>query len=554
MPFDLDSMDEAIDEIPGMRRPRQNRMSGLHDDTDDDLYYKQQQSRASAKPAAQTFLAMDDMSEYGSKRGSRGRALSMDSMRPEEHHHFIPAYSNGDKDLFNEVPPFTKAELGLGAPSPAKQGVSQRHSRRNSNERKNGAGGHHDRRDEEFEEAPRPLPKRPVREGPREDEIEAARRILAAAEASARRGPMVPRDAGGAASPKRAPSPPATIRSATPPPIGRPRRHFYDETEPEPKQQQHKDPVMGTPDKIPPRSSSRRTSSPQQQRRRGRSVNSMASMPSRAEPVLDHDQLDEDEEDEEDSRPPALPTYGSMGHKRQASNSHTNNIARSTKGRDADSFRDFEGPGTYIRNQESTTVMVKSGMGGGGRLRKTYSDEELSVPRGGGGYAPSSKHSVVSHGSRRMPEFFSEEAFQTVLYNPITARELQKFSEQRLCGENVAFLAQVGQYQDSLGALSAQLATIHKSFISDQSSTQITAPRELLLSTHREIKNTVAHTFTSMESLFTDLQKRIEHTVFTDVYPRFVREKVSLSAIQALANDRHKYQGLGDCFCLSDPK
>ncbi|KAK8124292.1 uncharacterized protein PG998_000051 [Apiospora kogelbergensis] len=514
MPFDLDSMDEAIDEIPGMRRPRQNRMSGLHDDTDDDLYYKQQQSRASTKPAAQTFLAMDDMSEYGSKRGSRGRALSMDSMRPEEHHHFIPAYSNGEKDLFNEVPPFTKAELGLGAPSPAKQGVSQRHSRRNSNERKNGAGGHHDRRDEEFEEAPRPLPKRPVREGPREDEIEAARRILAAAEASARRGPMVPRDAGGAASPKRAPSPPATIRSATPPPIGRPRRHFYDETEPEPKQQQHKDPVMGTPDKIP--------------------------------------LLDEDEEDEEDSRPPALPTYGSMGHKRQASNSHTNNIARSTKGRDADSFRDFEGPGTYIRNQESTTVMVKSG-GAGGRLRKTYSDEELSVPRGGGGYAPSSKHSVVSHGSRRMPEFFSEEAFQTVLYNPITARELQKFSEQRLCGENVAFLAQVGQYQDSLGALSAQLATIHKSFISDQSSTQITAPRELLLSTHREIKNTVAHTFTSMESLFTDLQKRIEHTVFTDVYPRFVREKVSLSAIQALANDRHKYQGLGDCFCLSDP-
>ncbi|KAK7987361.1 MFS general substrate transporter [Apiospora arundinis] len=449
-------------------------------------------------------------------------------MRPDDHQHFIPAYSHGDKELFHEVPQFTKAEFGISAQSPAKQSGSRRPSRRNSiNEKKKAGSG---------------------------DEIEAARRILAAAEASARREPHTRRDSGSAAaappSSQRASSPPATIRSATPPPIGRPRRYFYDETEPD---QQQKDPNMRTPDKIPPRLSSRRTSSP----RRRRSVTSMSTARSRVEPVLDDYQLDDDEDEEEDEprRPPPIPpNYGSMGHKRGGSHS-TSKKARSTKERDADSFRDFDGPSVYVRNHESTTLTVR----GAARLRRTYSDDELSVQRGGGGgggggsYAPSSKQSVVSHGSRRMPEFFSEEAFQTVLYNPITARELQKFSEQRLCGENVEFLAKVGQYQDSLGALSAQLATIHKSFISDQSSSQITAPRELLLAAHREIKTTVSGTFVNMESLFTDLQKRVEHTVFTDIYPRFVREKVSLSAIQALASDRHKYQGLGDCFVLSDP-
>ncbi|KAK8019068.1 hypothetical protein PG990_004206 [Apiospora arundinis] len=517
MPFDIDSMDESIDEINGLSQTKSRQpMPRLHGDIDDDLYYKQPTTKASAKPAAQqTFL--DDFSEYGSKRGSRGRALSMDSMRPDDHQHFIPAYSHGDKELFHEVPQFTKAELGLAAPSPAKQASSRRPSRRNSiNEKKKVGSG---------------------------DEIEAARRILAAAEASTRREPNTRRDSGAAAaappSSQRASSPPATIRSATPPPIGRPRRYFYDETEPD---QQQKDPNMRTPDKIPPRLSSRRTSSP----RRRRSVTSMSTARSRVEPVLDDYQLDDDEDEDEDEprRPPPIPpTYGSMGHKRGGSHS-TSKKARSTKERDADSFRDFDGPSVYVRNHESTTLTVR----GAARLRKTYSDDELSVQRGGGGggvgggggsYAPSSKQSVVSHGSRRMPEFFSEEAFQTVLYNPITARELQKFSEQRLCGENVEFLAKVGQYQDSLGALSAQLATIHKSFISDQSSSQITAPRELLLAAHREIKTTVSGTFVGMESLFTDLQKRVEHTVFTDIYPRFVREKVSLSAIQALASDRH---------------
>ncbi|KAK8090438.1 hypothetical protein PG997_005399 [Apiospora hydei] len=253
-------------------------------------------------------------------------------------------------------------------------------------------------------------------------------------------------------------------------------------------------------------------------------------MPSRIEPVLDHYQLDEDEE-EQLRPPPMLKDYGSMNsHKRVGSNgnnSNKNHNARSV--REAESSRDVEDLTSYPRGL-LPVPMTK------GRLRRTYSDDELSVHRGGS-YAP-----LPSRASRCST-------------TPSPRTSSKKFSEQRLCGESVEFLAKVNQYQESLNGLSGQLAHIHKTFISDSSASQLGGvPRELLLQAHRDIKTTVSGTFAGMEGLFGDLQKRVEQTVFTDIYPRFVREKVALSAIYALANDRHKYQGLGDCFCLSDPK
>ncbi|KAK7908843.1 hypothetical protein PG985_016146 [Apiospora marii] len=548
MPSDLDSMDGSIDDVRGPRRtmhpsqPRYKQMPRLDDEIDDDIFYNRSPKPSATQAAAQTFLAMDDMSEIGSPRPSgRGRSFSMDSMRPDEHRQFVPAYKKGhhQRESSDVIPQFTEAALAGLLSQPKQPSTSQqRNSRRNSiSDKKNDPSGHGRNNRDEYEGAERPLPALPKR--PREDEIEAARKILAAAEASSRqREPS-----------ERAPSPPATVRSATPPPIGRPRRYFTDETETGPQPTNNKE-QHGTPEKIPPRSSSKRPSSSAR-----RSVASMSTLPSRAEPVLDqHYQLDGDDEFRPPPPPPPQQDYNSMGRKRGASHSNSNSnntiTARTRSTRENDSPRDVDELTSYPRG------LLPGASTKAGRLRRTYSDDELSVARGG--YAPSSKHSVASQGSRqhssRMPEFFSEEAFQTVLHNPITAHELQKFSEARLCGESVAFLAQVGRYQESLGSLSNQLAHIHKSFISDSSATQLQGvPRELLLAAHRDIKTTVAGTFTGMEMLFADLQRRVEQSVVTDIYPRFVREKVSLSAIQALASDRHKYQGLGDCFCLSDP-
>lgn len=97
------------------------------------------------------------------------------------------------------------------------------------------------------------------------------------------------------------------------------------------------------------------------------------------------------------------------------------------------------------------------------------------------------------------------------------------------------------------------MTTIHKDFISEDSSKQINVNGELRKSVHTEMKSIVTKTLPSMETLFSELQESVEQDVFLDIYPRFVRYQMGLSATKALASNRHSYQGLGDCFCLTNP-
>ncbi|ETS74171.1 hypothetical protein PFICI_14037 [Pestalotiopsis fici W106-1] len=166
----------------------------------------------------------------------------------------------------------------------------------------------------------------------------------------------------------------------------------------------------------------------------------------------------------------------------------------------------------------------------------------------------SKQHSIMSSSSSAtLPEFFSYEIFKTVLSDPTTAHQLLKFSRTRLCSENIEFLNKVDEYQKALLHLSTILGSIHKGFISSDSTRQLDVPHELIRSIQRDVKALAGRTLPGMEGLFADMQARIEELVFEDVYPRFIRHQLALSATQALASDRHRYAGLGDCFCLTNP-
>lgn len=183
-------------------------------------------------------------------------------------------------------------------------------------------------------------------------------------------------------------------------------------------------------------------------------------------------------------------------------------------------------------------------------LRRLYSDDEISVRK----QSISSKTVRSTTSQSVLPDFFSPSIFNVVLHNPTTAHQLFKFSETRLCSENVEFLTKVDEYRTTLNSLASQMATIHKTFISPGSHSQINVNGALLKQTHKEMKSLINSAFPSMETVFTDLQEQIETLVFQDIYPRFVRHQMALSATRALGSDRFKYQGLGDCFTLTDPK
>jgi PAS domain S-box-containing protein len=60
-------------------------------------------------------------------------------------------------------------------------------------------------------------------------------------------------------------------------------------------------------------------------------------------------------------------------------------------------------------------------------------------------------------------------------------------------------------------------------------------------------------TLPSLETIFLGAQEHVEKLLASDIYPRFVKHQVTATATMALADHRERYQGLGDCFCMTDP-
>lgn len=257
-------------------------------------------------------------------------------------------------------------------------------------------------------------------------------------------------------------------------------------------------------------------------------------------PILDHQQMYQDAESKKplvDRTIPPIPqrpvhqkTYRSV---------------------DDGMYNDYSARTNGINGINGIGSSAHEAVSGGPIIRRRYSDDDMSVRSVRNSI---SGRTAKSTASQSMPDFFSSEIFQVVLHNPTTAYQLLKFSESRLCAENVEFLAKVDEYRTTLNNLAGQMAFIHKQFISPGSAYQINVNGSLLKRAHKEMKTLISSAFPSMETVFTELQDQIETLVFQDVYPRFVRHQMALSATRALATDRFKYQGLGDCFCLTNPR
>ncbi|KAH6648353.1 hypothetical protein BKA67DRAFT_661335 [Truncatella angustata] len=195
----------------------------------------------------------------------------------------------------------------------------------------------------------------------------------------------------------------------------------------------------------------------------------------------------------------------------------------------------------YRKNDSGVGISDRSGSS----REKATSSQDASDP--------SHISSRPSEGSNRPLDFFSQSIFQVVLHNPATSHQLLKYCQNQLCSENVEFLHMVENYRTNVNNLAGILAVIHQSFISGQSQRQINISGEIVDEVHSNMKSLVKDGLPAMEALFEPMQEKIEHLVFTDIYPRFVRYQVAMDTAKSLSNNRRKYQGLGDCFCFSNP-
>lgn len=113
--------------------------------------------------------------------------------------------------------------------------------------------------------------------------------------------------------------------------------------------------------------------------------------------------------------------------------------------------------------------------------------------------------------------------------------------------------SQVDRYNALLDELATVMTDIHFSFTATEAPRQIGIPTTLLRKINADIKTSTSSTLPSMENIFSNAQENVENILRTAVYPRFVKHQMTNSASRALATDRQRYQGLGDCFCLTDP-
>jgi hypothetical protein len=155
--------------------------------------------------------------------------------------------------------------------------------------------------------------------------------------------------------------------------------------------------------------------------------------------------------------------------------------------------------------------------------------------------------------STRLANFFGQEVFQIVLHHPTTSHQLTKFCQSKFCSENMEFLERVDRYNTLIDELGTTMLDIHKNFISVNAPSQLNLSDNVLLKLNKDLKVTLGSALPKMENLFTSAQHSTEDLVFSDVYPRFVRHQLIISATKALATDRSKYAGLGDCFVLTNP-
>ena len=97
------------------------------------------------------------------------------------------------------------------------------------------------------------------------------------------------------------------------------------------------------------------------------------------------------------------------------------------------------------------------------------------------------------------------------------------------------------------------LASIQATYIVADAPREINISHQLARNLASDIRHSTQTLLPGLEDIFTPARDDIRKLLSADMYPRFVKHQITAQATMALADQREKFQGLGDCFCLTDP-
>ncbi|KAJ3040074.1 hypothetical protein HK097_002657, partial [Rhizophlyctis rosea] len=145
----------------------------------------------------------------------------------------------------------------------------------------------------------------------------------------------------------------------------------------------------------------------------------------------------------------------------------------------------------------------------------------------------------------------SIDTFYATIHNPVSAKLFRKFLEREFADENVEILYKIERFNALQVEMEELAQSITEEFIRPGAPNEVNIPsneRDLVL------KGMPNYVTAVMGPVFHGVQQHIEQLLFTDLFPRFIRQQIAQQAREwVIQTRRTRAMGLGDCFCLTDP-
>lgn len=97
------------------------------------------------------------------------------------------------------------------------------------------------------------------------------------------------------------------------------------------------------------------------------------------------------------------------------------------------------------------------------------------------------------------------------------------------------------------------MSRLNSTFTADSAPRQLSVEPRLLKALNTNVRELNVGILPRLHDVYLDTQLATEQVLRSSIYPRFVQHQLTQNVTQAFSSDERKYQGLGDCFCLTDP-
>lgn len=165
----------------------------------------------------------------------------------------------------------------------------------------------------------------------------------------------------------------------------------------------------------------------------------------------------------------------------------------------------------------------------------------------------STKRAIEDYG---LLDLYSSEAFLKVLQTPRIYDSFAAFLRTEHSSENLVFWSRCEEYKRLRKELSTCVTVTESEHLLVGSEHEINVSPNGRIETLAKMEN-LKTALTDTQGGFERLQKEVEIMMWRDSYPRFLKHHLAYNARRSLQYSPGKtfsFKGLGECFCLTDPR